>query len=91
MTNWRKSSYSFSNGNCAEVASWRTSSRSIGTECVEAGNGTAAVGVRDSVLGDTSPVLRFNFRTWTAFLAAVKQPASAPHRARGAALPCCEP
>lgn len=28
MNGWRKSSYSFSNGNCAEVAAWRKSSHS---------------------------------------------------------------
>jgi len=28
VSNWRKSSHSFSNGNCAEVAAWRKSSAS---------------------------------------------------------------
>ena len=38
MKNWRKSSYSFSNGNCAEVAAWRTSSASANNgACAEVG------------------------------------------------------
>jgi hypothetical protein len=33
---WRKSSYSFSNGNCAEVAAWHKSSRSMSNgQCTE--------------------------------------------------------
>ena len=36
MTGWRKSSYSFSQGNCAEVAAWRKSTASAGEgECME--------------------------------------------------------
>ena len=39
MTGWRKSSYSFANGNCAEVTAWRTSSHSTGNgECAEVGS-----------------------------------------------------
>ena len=40
MSTWRKSSYSFSNGNCAEVAAWRRSARCNGGACVEVGQGT---------------------------------------------------
>ncbi len=37
MNEWRKSSYSFANGNCAEVAAWRKSSASMSNgHCVEA-------------------------------------------------------
>ena len=36
MNNWRKSSYSFSNGNCAEVAAWRKSTASAGGNCAGA-------------------------------------------------------
>ena len=35
MNGWRKSSHSFSNGNCAEVAAWRKSTASNGTNCAE--------------------------------------------------------
>ena len=38
MTGWRKSSHSFSNGNCAEVTAWRKSSASMGNgACAEVG------------------------------------------------------
>ena len=73
---WRKSSHSFSNGNCAEVASWRKSSRSAAGNCVEAGAGDAVVGVRDSKDGGAGPVLTFTPAAWQAFTAALK--ASAP-------------
>jgi hypothetical protein len=37
---WRKSSFSFSNGNCIEVADLRAASGSLGNgECVEVGKG----------------------------------------------------
>jgi uncharacterized protein DUF397 len=36
MTDWRKSSYSFSNGNCIEVGAWRKSRRSADSgNCAE--------------------------------------------------------
>ena len=38
MNDWRKSSFSFSNGNCAEVAAWRTSTASADQgACAEVG------------------------------------------------------
>jgi hypothetical protein len=68
VNGWRKSSYSFANGNCAEVAAWRKSSHSAGNgECPEVGQGGAVVGVRDSQLAE-SPVLTFSAVAWTAFL-----------------------
>jgi hypothetical protein len=50
-TEWRKSSYSSNNGNCVEVAR----------------NLPGIVAVRDSKLGDDSPVLTFNAAEWDAF------------------------
>ncbi|WP_443205942.1 DUF397 domain-containing protein [Saccharopolyspora sp. 5N708] len=52
---------------------WRKSSRSSGNDnCVEVGEAPAARGVRDSKLGEMSPILAFDRPTWSAFLAAVK-------------------
>lgn len=69
---WRKSSYSFSNGNCVEIASWRKPSRSGGTgACVEVGHGDAVVGVRDTKL-EHSPVLEFPSGAWQRFVGEVK-------------------
>jgi Domain of unknown function (DUF397) len=67
---WRKSSYSAANGDCIE---WRTSTYSAyNGACVEAGNGPAVVGVRDSKLGEQSPVLVFGAGAWKAFTERLK-------------------
>ena len=57
---WVKSSLSFSNGQCAEVAAWRE-------------GGTAAVGVRDSKDHEAGPVLVFGAGAWAAFTAGVRR------------------
>jgi hypothetical protein len=50
---------------------WRKSSYSQSANgCVEVGSSPAVVGVRDSKLGDRSPVLTFSRRAFAAFLAA---------------------
>jgi hypothetical protein len=51
---WRKSTHSFSNGNCVEVAT------------------PGSVLVRDSKLGDASPVLVFTAAQWAAFTSSLK-------------------
>ena len=72
MNNWRKSSHSFSQGNCAEVAAWRKSTASAGEgECVDVGQDGAVVGVRDSKDPDGA-VLVFDAAAWRAFLATVR-------------------
>ena len=72
-SNWRKSSFSFSNGNCLEVASsWRTPARSAGNgACAEIGHAPGTIAVRDSKDPD-GPVLQFTPAAWQAFTDAAK-------------------
>jgi hypothetical protein len=66
---WRKSSFSFSNGNCVEAADWRTPARSMNNgNCVEVASGVAVRDTQD-VAG---PVLEFTAAAWRAFTAALK-------------------
>lgn len=64
---WRKAIRS-GGGNCMEVASWRTPSRSTGGgQCVEVGQGQRVIGARDSK-NPGGPVLAFTPGAWRAFL-----------------------
>jgi len=64
---WRKSSYSQGNGNCVQVG-WAKSSFSNSGACVETRrDGDGDILIRDTKLGDASPVLRFTpaeFAAW---------------------------
>ena len=72
MEPWRKSSSS-GLSDCIEAASWRKPRRSVNNgACVEIGDGPAVVGVRDSKLGDDSPVLKWSPDAWRAFTEEVK-------------------
>lgn len=53
---------------------WRKSTRSSGNpqQCVEVGEAPGLRGVRDSKLGEASPVLAFNRATWSEFVAMVR-------------------
>lgn len=68
---WRKSSYSMSNGQCVEVTMLEGSSFS------DAAFSDGCVGIRDTRAATaTGPVLRFEPRAWSAFLAEVRSPSS---------------
>lgn len=80
-TGWRKSSYSKGADNCVEVntelctaAGWRKSSYSMGeNNCVEITTELPGwVGVRDSKLGATSPLLAVTPSQWRALLSAAQ-------------------
>jgi hypothetical protein len=66
---WRKSSFSNGSSACVEVApTWRKSSFSQGNgNCVETMPEPSGFAIRDSKLGDASPVLHFTaaeFAAW---------------------------
>jgi Domain of unknown function (DUF397) len=64
---WETSSFSFSNGNCL---AWRKSRHSASNgHCLEVRHG---VQVRDSKLGEDSPVLSFTAGAWAQFLAGIR-------------------
>ena len=64
---WVKSTRSGEAG-CVEV--WKKSTFSLDTACVEVSDRRR---VRDSKLGNASPVLEFNEEEWQAFIAGVKR------------------
>ena len=66
---WRKSSYSSANGACVE---FRRASSCNGGHCTEVALRGDGVAVRDSKLGDASPVLSFSAKVWAAFTGRVK-------------------
>lgn len=51
---------------------WRKSSFSYGADCVEIGSDSGEALVRNSKLGENSPVLRFTRTEWIAFLRGAK-------------------
>lgn len=72
---WKKASRSSNNGgNCLE-ARWKKSSRSgnNGAQCVEVRGLTSIVQVRDTKLGEGSPILDASPADWRGFLTAVAQ------------------
>jgi hypothetical protein len=68
---WRKSSRSHING-CVE-ARWVKAASSNVNGCVEVCiDGEGTVQIRDSKLGDASPILQFTPQEWACFLDGVK-------------------
>ncbi|MCD0442822.1 DUF397 domain-containing protein [Glycomyces sp. A-F 0318] len=87
---WKKSSRSGNEGgNCVE-ARWKKSSRSgnTGGNCVEVRGRAGVVQVRDTKLGETSPILDASPADWRGFLTAV---AKLEATSRPAAPPRCNP
>lgn len=54
-------------GTCVEVARW-ISARCESGNCVEVADFAGDVVIRDSKLGEASPVLRFTWAEWRAFV-----------------------
>ncbi|MBO2451110.1 DUF397 domain-containing protein [Actinomadura barringtoniae] len=72
---WRKSSYTGSNGgDCVELAGWRkaSASGSNGGACVELANELNMVAVRDSKDPD-GPMLSFGVGAFRSFVAEIKR------------------
>lgn len=68
---FRKSTFSFANGNCIEVGKdWRRSHACDGGACLETASAPGAVLVRDTTDRE-GPVLRFHPEAWAAFTAAI--------------------
>ena len=71
MSKWRKSSRSQDQGECVE---WRKSSRSANQgDCVELRSEAGDFLVRDSKLGDASPVFGIDSASFTAMLGNLKR------------------
>ncbi|SDK59767.1 protein of unknown function [Glycomyces sambucus] len=73
--NWKKSSRSNQQGGQCLEARWKKSSRSNsqGGACVEARSHQGVAQVRDTKLGESSPILEASAADWTAFLAEAKR------------------
>jgi hypothetical protein len=74
-TGWIRSSSCSYGGDCVEVAFHKAAASSQGMNCVEVGECDCAGGtvhVRDSKLGDASPILTFTRDEFEAFKAGVR-------------------
>ncbi|WP_335988908.1 DUF397 domain-containing protein [Glycomyces sp. MUSA5-2] len=73
--NWKKSSRSNGQGGACLEARWKKSSRSSGQggACVEARAHDGLVQVRDTKLGESSPILGASAADWAAILGGLKR------------------
>jgi hypothetical protein len=78
---WKKSSRSGSTGGACVEARWKKSSRSgsTGGQCVEVRGHAGVVQVRDTKLGETSPILDASPADWRGFLTAVAKLGTHPN------------
>lgn len=71
-SDWQTASYSGKQGNCVQ-ARWQQSTRCSDGGCVEINHALGeGIHVRDSKLGDDSPILTFTYAEWDAFIKGVK-------------------
>jgi hypothetical protein len=61
-------------GHAEAITDWRKASYcNNGASCIEVGHGKAGVGIRDSKLAGSSPVLAFSAEEWRDFGARVRR------------------
>lgn len=69
---WFKSSYSRDSNACVEAAWFKSSYSRDSDDCVETAPGPDVVYLRDSKLGDASPILSISLAQWRSLLATVR-------------------
>jgi hypothetical protein len=71
---WKKSTFSGQAGTCVEVdrGFHKSTFSGGGSACVEVGREDGMTLVRDTKLGEGSPILSFNDDEWVAFVRGVK-------------------
>jgi uncharacterized protein DUF397 len=73
MIQWKKASKSIGMSNCVEIGVWKKAEASGSSSgCVEVMGGTSSRFIRDSKLGDASPILEVSPADFAAFVGAAK-------------------